>query len=305
MNDPDIDSQTFDWDTASPGAAWRHAHNYVHHVYTQVRGKDRDLGYTLLRVDPLQDWKPIFFFQPAYNLLLMALFEWGVALYDLNTPAMLSGEKPREQYFGELKQIGAKARRQIVKDFIAFPLLSRAVTRNRASFKSTLTANFAANVVRNAWAHSVIFCGHFTDQTFTFSEQEIEGETKGEWYVRQLLGSANFQGGKLFHILGGHTGLQIEHHLFPDMPSNRLREVAPRVREICERYGLPYNDGPFARQLASVHHTILRYALPGGKPRPKLQAQDRPAADGSDQVRWGVSAPPSPRTHMWRELEPR
>jgi linoleoyl-CoA desaturase len=305
MNDPDIDSQTWDWDTASPGAAWRHAHNYVHHVYAQVRGKDRDLGYTLLRVDPEQEWKPIFFLQPLYNLLLMALFEWGVALYDLNTPAMLSGEKPREQYFGELKAIGAKARRQIIKDYIAFPLLARATTRSRASFKSTLAANFTANVVRNAWAHSVIFCGHFTEETFTFSEQEIAGETRGEWYVRQLLGAANFEGSVLFHILGGHTGLQIEHHLFPDMPSNRLREVAPRVREICERYGLPYNNGPFSRQLASVHRTILRYALPGGKPRPKLKPHAEPPAERGANARWGVVPAPTERTHIWRELTPR
>jgi linoleoyl-CoA desaturase len=228
-----------------------------------------------------------------------------VALYDLNTPAMLSGEKPREQYFGELKEIGAKARRQIIKDFVAFPLLSRVLTRNRASFKSTLTANLTANVVRNAWAHSVIFCGHFTEETFTFSEDEIAGETRGEWYVRQLLGAANFEGSVLMHILGGHTGLQIEHHLFPDMPSNRLRQVAPRVKEICERYGLPYNNGPFGRQLASVHKTILRYALPGGKPKPKLQPAPTAAGPRPEGDRWGVPTPPAARAHIWRELTPR
>jgi linoleoyl-CoA desaturase len=193
----------------------------------------------------------------------MAFFEWGVALHDLNAEAILTGEKSRAQVLAELKEIGKKARRQIVKDYLAFPLLSG------RSFKSTLRANFTANAIRNVWAHSIIFCGHFPDQTYTFSEEEVADETRGGWYVRQLLGAANIEGGALFHLLSGNLGFQIEHHLFPDMPSNRYAEIAPRVRAICERHGLPYNSGPLGRQLGSVHRTILRLAFPGGRPRPK------------------------------------
>ncbi len=264
MNDPEINSRSWDWDNASPAASWRHAHNYVHHMHSNIRGKDRDLGYTLLRIDPEQPWHAVYLLQPLYNLLLMAFFEWGVALYDLNTPEMLAGDKPRAQYFGELKGIGAKARAQVIKDYLAFPLLS-----GRRSFKSTLVANFTANVVRNVWAHSIIVCGHFPDQTYTFSEQEAAGETRGQWYVRQLLGAANIEGRPAFHLLAGNLSYQVEHHLFPDMPSSRYSEVAPRVREVFARYGLPYNTGPFHRQLAMVHRSILRLAFPGGAPRPK------------------------------------
>ena len=263
MNDPDINSQSWDWDTASPAEAWRHSHNYEHHTFTNIRGKDRDLGYEIMRIDPHQRWHPVYLLQPLYNLLLMAFFEWGVAVHDLNADAILSGEKPKAQVIKELKAIGVKARRQIVKDYIAFPLLS-----GRA-FKSTLAANFTANVIRNAWAHSIIFCGHFPDQTYTFSEEEVAGETRGGWYVRQLLGAANIEGSPLFHFLSGNLSFQVEHHLFPDMPSSRYAEIAPRVRDVCRRYGLPYNTGPLRRQLGTVHRTILRLALPGGRPRPK------------------------------------
>jgi fatty acid desaturase len=263
MNDPDINSQTWDWDTASPADAWRHSHNYEHHTFTNIRGKDRDLGYEIMRIDPHQRWHPVYVLQPLYNLLLMAFFEWGVALHDLNAEAIRSGEKSKAQVVDELKAIAVKARRQIVKDYIAFPLLS-----GRA-FRSTLAANFSANIVRNVWAHSIIFCGHFPDQTYTFSEEEIAAETRGSWYVRQLLGAANIDGGPRFHLLSGNLSFQIEHHLFPDMPSNRYAEIAPRVRDICRRYGLPYNSGPLRRQLGTVHRTILRLAFPGGKPRPK------------------------------------
>jgi NADPH-dependent stearoyl-CoA 9-desaturase len=277
MNDPDINSQSWDWDTASPADAWRHSHNYEHHTFTNIRGKDRDLGYEIMRIDPHQKWHPVYLMQPLYNLLLMGFFEWGVALHDLNFDAIRAGEKSKAKLSSEFKAIGVKARRQIVKDYIAFPLLSAALgARGRGaerasqrSFKATLAANFTANIVRNMWAYSIIFCGHFPDQTYTFGASEVEDETRGGWYVRQLLGSANIDGSPLFHLMAGNLSFQVEHHLYPDMPSSRYAEIAPRVRDICQRYGLPYNTGPLGKQLGSVHRTILRLALPGGKPRSK------------------------------------
>jgi hypothetical protein len=124
MNDPDINSRDWDWDTASPAEAWRHSHNYEHHTFTNIRGKDRDLGYEIMRVDPQQPWHPVYLLQPLYNLLLMGFFEWGVAMHDLNFDAIHSGEKPKAQVLAELKAIGGKARRQAVKDYLAFPALS-------------------------------------------------------------------------------------------------------------------------------------------------------------------------------------
>jgi len=284
MNDPDINSQNWDWDTASPADAWRHSHNYEHHTFTNIRGKDRDLGYEIMRIDPHQKWHPVYLLQPFYNLILMGFFEWGVALHDLNFDAIRAGEKSKGKVNKELKAIGVKARKQVVKDYIAFPLLSAAaatlasgrdgsLAERKSSagrnFKATLAANFTANIVRNVWAYSIIFCGHFPDQTYTFSQAEVENETRGGWYVRQLLGSANIDGGPLFHLMAGNLSFQVEHHLYPDMPSSRYSEIAPRVREICRRYGLPYNTGPLSKQLGTVHRTILRLAFPGGKVRPK------------------------------------
>jgi linoleoyl-CoA desaturase len=264
MNDPQIHSSNWDWDSASTAEAWKHSHNYVHHTYTNIRGKDRDLGYEIMRIDPHQKWHPVYLAQPLYNIVLMAFFEWGVAFHDLDFDAIRKGEKPKEQVVKELKGMAVKARTQIVKDYLAFPALS-----GRRGFKATLKANFTANVVRNAWAHAIIFCGHFPDQTYTFSEEEVAGETRGGFYVRQLLGAANFEGGPLFHVLSGNLGYQVEHHLYPDMPSSRYAEIAPRVKDICARYGLPYNTGPFRRQWGSVMRTIARLAFPGGEPRPK------------------------------------
>jgi fatty acid desaturase len=309
MNDPRIHSSTWDWDTASTAEAWKHSHNYVHHTYTNIRGKDKDLGYEIMRIDPEQKWHPVYLAQPVYNLILAALFEWGVALHDMDFEAIRKGHKPMPQVKRELKGIAGKAKAQIVKDYIAWPLVSalaatavdavvetrRArkqprgildrVKRKRQSrltpvveaalnsgaktFRQTAKADATANIVRNVWAYAIIFCGHFPDQTYTFSQKEVEDESRGGWYIRQLTGSANIEGSPLFHVASGNLSYQVEHHLFPDMPSTRYAEIAPQVKDICERYGLPYNTGPFSQQLGMVQRTILRLAFPGGKPRPK------------------------------------
>jgi linoleoyl-CoA desaturase len=284
MNDPYIHSSSWDWDSASTPEAWKHSHNYVHHTYTNIRGKDRDLGYEIMRIDPHQRWHPVYLAQPLYNLLLAAFFEWGVAAHDLDLDAIRSGTKSKAQVRRELKGMAGKARRQIVKDYVAFPALSAVAgaalggrAGARRAFRATLAANLTANVVRNVWAYAIIFCGHFPDQTYTFGASEVEDETRGGWYVRQLLGAANIEGGPLFHVASGNLGYQVEHHLFPDMPSTRYGEIAPRVREICERYELPYNTGRLSRQLGTVQRTILRLAFPGGRPRPKPGPYRAPA----------------------------
>ncbi len=288
MNDPAIHSSTWDWDTASPAAAWKHSHNYVHHTYTNVIGKDHDVGYEIMRVDPRQKWEPAFLAQPVVNLLLMALFEWGVAVHDLDFEAIRKGRKPKAQAWDELKAIGRKARRQIVKDYIAFPLLSG------SEWRKTLVANAIANVVRNVWSNAIIFCGHFPDQAYTFTEAEIENETKGGWYLRQLLGAANIEGSSTFHLLSGNLSFQVEHHLYPDMPSSRYQEIAPRVKDICERYGLPYNTGPFGKQWLTVQRTILRLAFPGGSERPKADPYVAPPVDEQAEAQRTEIAPGVP-----------
>ena len=264
MNDPNIHSSTWDWDTASTSAGWKHSHNYLHHTYTNVVGKDKDVGYEIMRVDPKQAWEPRFLAQPVVNVLLMLFFEWGVALHDLDLEAVRNGTKGLRELREDLVGIRGKMVRQFVKDYVAFPALS-----GRKGFTATLAANFTANLARNIWSNAIIFCGHFPDQAYTFTEEEAADESRGAWYIRQLIGAANIDGGDTFHLMSGNLSYQVEHHLFPDMPSSRYKEIAPKVKAICEQYELPYNTGPFLQQWLMVQRTILRLAFPGGSPRPK------------------------------------
>src|SRR5690349_2112377 len=205
MNDPQIHSSTWDWDTASTAEAWKHSHNYVHHTYTNILGKDKDLGYEIMRIDPHQSWHPVYLAQPFYNVLLMLLFEWGVAFHDMDFEAIRRGEKSQKEALKDLKGIVGKARTQITKDYIGWPLVSAAImtgaeyalgrVRKRSlrqrlrrrkqpsiqrefmrNFMATVWADATANIVRNIWSYAIIFCGHFPDQAYVFTQEETEDE---------------------------------------------------------------------------------------------------------------------------------
>jgi linoleoyl-CoA desaturase len=256
MNDPDIHSSTWEWDIVCPADQWKHSHNVAHHRWTNVLGRDRDVGYEILRVSDKQRWHPAYLAQPFYNALLAMLFQWGIALHDVDLGALRRREITFSEVRGKLAGIGRKARKQLIKDYVLWPLLAGPF------FLPVLVANLGANLMRNLWSYAIIFCGHFPDGAHVFTEHQVAGETRGRWYLRQVLGSCNITGGPLFHILSGNLSHQIEHHLFPDLPSNRYPEVAPRVQGLCARYGIPYNRGSFARQLGTTLRTIFRLALP-------------------------------------------
>ena len=256
MNDPAICSATWEWDNVCPADQWKRAHNVEHHTWTNVLGKDRDVGYEILRVSDEQPWKPGHLFQPAYNALLALLFEWGVALHGIDLGDLQSGKVTFEEVRPQIQGIARKVAKQAMKDYVLWPLLAGPF------FFPVLAANALANVIRNVWAYMIIFCGHFPDGVHVFREEDVVGETRGGWYVRQILGSCNIEGRWLLHLMSGNLSHQIEHHLFPDMPSHRYAEVAPRVRALCARHGIPYNTGSLARQFGTTLRTIFRLALP-------------------------------------------
>jgi NADPH-dependent stearoyl-CoA 9-desaturase len=256
MNDPEIHSSNWEWDTLQPAEQWKHSHNYVHHQFTNVLGYDNDIGYGILRVTREQRWHPVNIGQPVYNTLLALLFEWGVSLHDLDLERIRKGTKDKKEMKRQLRQIWRKIRKQVGKDYLVYPLLTG------PAFLSTLTANATANLIRNLWAYAIIFCGHFPDGALHFTEEELEDESRPEWYLRQMLGAANFQGGKLLHIMSGNLGYQIEHHLYPDLPSNRYAQISEKVVELCARYDIPYTTGPLHRQYGQVLRTLLKLTLP-------------------------------------------
>ncbi|MGO9929591.1 MAG: fatty acid desaturase family protein [Mycobacterium sp.] len=273
MNDPEIHSNTWEWDMAGLTSQWRYSHNYRHHVFANIVGVDDDLGFRVMRVTRDQEWWPGALLQPLRAVLLAIAFEWGVALH-----GVISVQDDETTEAGKSVQKSTlirKMARQVGKDYVLFPALSR------RRWWRTLGANVVANGLRNVWAYIVIVCGHFVDGAEKFTPSVLEGETKPEWYLRQMLGTANFEAGTVLGFMTGNLCYQIEHHLYPDLPHNRYPEVAERVRAVCVTYDLPYTTGPLLRQYLLTVRTICKLALPdrflfaGSDDAPETASEDR------------------------------
>ena len=255
LNDPEIHSTEWEWDTTSPSVQWKHSHNFVHHKYTNIVGIDDDVGYGLLRVTRDQRWKPEYLGNPVFNLLLGTLFEWGVALHGVELTKVRRGEKSMDEVRKDLRVIGKKVAKQVGKDYIIFPALSG------RGWKHTLAANAIANLIRNYWAYLVIFCGHFPDGAEKFTREEYENETHPEWYLRQMLGSAR-----------PPDGLHERQPVLPD----RAPPV-PRPAKQPVRRNMRARQGAMRQVRPAVHDWILNAPV-------YADVLDNPQALGPEQV---------------------
>ncbi|MDZ7901887.1 MAG: acyl-CoA desaturase [Rheinheimera sp.] len=257
-----LNSKQFEWDIACDAKSWQRTHNFEHHTFTNIIGKDRDFGYGLLRLSNDFRWRLRNLWQVITYFMLSTLFQWGVSYHELAAQRVFFGKKKADRHTQvsdlELKRaFFGKGFKQLAKDYVFSHFLCWPV------FGWVLLGNLLANLIRNWWTATVIFCGHFTEQVYTFKEEDCHNESRGQWFYRQMLGSSNFTGPRWLHILTGHLSCQIEHHLFPDLPAWRYPALAKKVQQIAKRHGIPYNTGSFAGQYLTVLRRILRYSLPG------------------------------------------
>ncbi|HEX7321805.1 MAG TPA: fatty acid desaturase [Mycobacterium sp.] len=260
MNDPEIHSTTWEWDMSGAAKHWRYTHNFMHHKYTNILDMDDDVGFGVLRVTRDQRWRPFNLLNLFFNAMLAIGFEWGIALQHLEVSKIIKKGPDHGAALVRLREFTGKAGRQVFKDYAAYPALTS--LSPGATYKSTVRANAVANVIRNLWSYAVIFCGHFPDGAEKFTENDVAGESHGQWYLRQLLGSANIDAGPAMRFMSGNLCHQIEHHLYPDLPSNRYAEISVRVRQLCDKYDLPYTTGSMPRQYGKTWRTLAKLSLP-------------------------------------------
>ncbi|MBC7632887.1 acyl-CoA desaturase [Aeromicrobium sp.] len=275
MNDPIVDGKRYEWDNMANAQDWKRGHNFLHHTYTNIHGMDRDIGYNLLRIDGDQPWYGTHRFNLPLAFVLMMVFEWGVMYHGVELDQYLQGKISKTDFQARKKRAGQKIRKQVFKDYIAYPALGLALVPfvGWSAPLAILGANVAANIIRNIWTFSIIFCGHFPAEVKTFAEEDAQNESRGQWYLRQILGSANISGSKPFHVLTGNLSYQIEHHLFPDIPARRYPEVAVDVHRLVEQYGLQYNTGRLSKQMLSVARQLTVY---GAKPEDPYKIGNSP-----------------------------
>ncbi|HVU02931.1 MAG TPA: acyl-CoA desaturase [Polyangiaceae bacterium] len=263
MEDPSLDSKTYEWDLVGTAKTWKKAHNVTHHTYTNVLGKDDDFGYLFFRLSSDQAWKPSHLFQYLVNPLSGLFFDHAVSYYHARPSEYLTAPEGSEERRSQVREmlrdwlaLAGKSARQYGKEYVFYPALAGPFAPKVA------LGNALAQGIRNVWTYAVIQCGHLTESTSTFTEEDLKGETRGGFYLRQILGSSNIEAGPLLGMFTGHLSHQIEHHLFPDIPARRYREMSGEVRKICEKHGVSYNTGTFRKQFASVLRALVRYSVP-------------------------------------------
>jgi fatty acid desaturase len=143
------------------GDNWRKTHNYRHHTYTNVRGLDDDIGYGLLRLFPEQRWKPFYLVQP-----LIAVVLCGAVRVGRGDPGPASGALVAGMSRAQLRKQLPPGRTQDGAQVYATTCCSRCWPA--PFFLPVLLGNVVANVMRNLWTYTIIFCGHFTADAETF-----------------------------------------------------------------------------------------------------------------------------------------
>ncbi|WP_374358307.1 fatty acid desaturase, partial [Chitinimonas sp.] len=103
MNDPEFSGKHYEWDHFCSSEAWRRTHNYQHHTYTNVLGRDHDIGYGTVRVFPEQRWRRFYLLQPLWALLQAVFFQFAIAIFDLKLDRYFKGKVSQEEMQPKLK----------------------------------------------------------------------------------------------------------------------------------------------------------------------------------------------------------
>lgn len=271
---PEFHSRNFKWKAPIDEEGWRREHNALHHVHTNVYEKDPDLNHGVLRTNDRIPWNK----EHLYQVPLYLGLGYPIMLYKFNAQNLGFSQAYREKNFPagnqgyalvhhpdsspqELKKRHWRSvARVLVKEYVLFPLLALATGY---SFFKVLLGNLIADAINNYWIGLTIQATHFTEPLQ--SDEAIQH--KGRWYLSQLDSSVNFKGSRRMSVLWGHLNYQIEHHLFPDIPSRHYPDMAKEVKAVCAKYGIQYKCNPsWGRAIKNYVSVLWKYSFPPAQP---------------------------------------
>ena len=266
---PQFHSHNFKWKAPVDEEGWRREHNGQHHVHTNVFEKDPDLNHGILRMNDQTPWNTYHRWQVPMYLFVV----YPIVLYGFNAQNLGIRQEYRERKFpegnkgyalvepgGTPEQIKKRANRAVnrvlFKEYVLMPLLALATGY---SALRVLIANALVDGLNSYWIALTIQATHFTEPL----QPEDALSHKGRWYISQLDSSVNFKGSRRMSILCGHLNYQVEHHLFPDIPSHRYPDMAKEVKAVCAKYNLPYKCNPtWGRAIRNYLGTMWTYSKP-------------------------------------------
>lgn len=277
---PQFHSHNFKWKAPVDEEGWRREHNGQHHVHTNVYEMDPDLNHGILRMNDKQPWNSLH----RWQLPMYLFIAYPIVLYGFNQQNLGFRQDYRARKFpqgnegyapvfpgGEAALLKRRhwlsVGRVLFKEYLLLPLLALATGY---SFFKVMLGNMLVDGLNNYWVSLTIQATHLTEPL----QPEDALAHKGRWYLSQLDSTVNFKGSRRMSILWGHLNYQIEHHLFPDVPSRHYPDMAREVKQVCAKYGLAYKCNPsWGVAIRNYLGAMWRYSFP-----PKAAVADRQAA---------------------------
>lgn len=267
-------SKSFSWNIPIDEASWRHVHNVRHHGATNVAGKDPDIHFGPIRLNAQTPWSPVHLLQLPLTALTAMNFTAAINIEYTGLSDLLIGngreskwdfvkDRSRATWRDSLTRLLRKWVPYYGKNYVFYPALAG------LAFPKVLLGNYLAELMRDVYSAATIFCGHVGEETADFAEG-TRSHGRGEWYAMQVVATNDFDVPLPISILCGALDKQIEHHLFPKLPPNRLREIAPEVRAVCEAHGVPYRSATWGETLGKVIGALARLSLPDAPPAAAL-----------------------------------
>jgi linoleoyl-CoA desaturase len=260
-------AKKFYWDTPIDEESWRHAHNVRHHGNTNVYGRDPDVYFGPVRLTETAPWTKQNRWQLPFAVgVLFPLFGFLINLHVTGLADAVTGDgrsfgilpdRTKESLRAAWKKALRKYAPYYLYNFVFFPALAGPM------FWKVLLGNAIVEVMRDIYSAATIFCGHIGGDVDSYPEG-TRAQGRGEWYAMQVRSTSNYEVSRPISVLCGGLDRQIEHHLFPMLPPPRLREVAPEVRAICERHGVPYKTDTWGATLGKALIHIKHLAREGG-----------------------------------------
>lgn len=268
----ELKSKTFTWKAPIDEPSWRYAHNIRHHGHTNIAGKDPDTHFGHVRLTEQTPHTVHNIYQLPFAVTLI----WPNFLFVINAHVTGlvdiyvgngRGETDAHDFipdrsWASLWMAHRKAFRKYVpyyaKEYVFFPLLAG------PAFGKVLFGNWLAETARDIYSAATIFCGHVGAEVQSH-EAGRQARGRGEWYAMQVEASNDFDVPWPISVLCGGLDLQIEHHLFPHLPPNRLREITSEVQAVCEAHGVAYRKESWPRTLKKALGHIQTLSRPSAE----------------------------------------
>ncbi len=237
----------FDWFVPE---AWDYEHNQLHHYHTG-ENDDPDLVERHLRF--LRELKVPYFIK--YIFVIVASLTWKYTYYAPNTMSVIhpsSRKRLKKEHIAYITiknifQFSNKHVRKLWLDcylpyatyrFVLIPLLFLPLGKTAVLY--AFINMLLAECITNMHSFLVIGPNHTAEDLYRY---DFHYENKDQFYVTQIMGSANYNCGDEFtDYMSIWLNYQIEHHLFPDLPMSKYREIQPKVKALCAKYKIPYRQ---------------------------------------------------------------